>query len=98
MGTRLYTDDPYIPVAIGIWLKAARLACNLKQSQLAEAVQIDLSYVGLMEKGTRQPRVDLFIRLCLAMGRLPGEALTQIYLQIAQHNQLIALVPNASGK
>lgn len=67
------------PVALtfGKVLRERRTARALTQEQLAEAAGIHPKYVGMLERGLRQPALDVLLRLGQALGLPPGELVTE---------------------
>lgn len=53
--------------AIGLRIRARRLALRLTQEKLAERVDISTSFVGHLERGEKIPSVDTLARLCAAL-------------------------------
>lgn len=49
-------------------LKAARLAANLKQADVADKIGISQSMISDMERGWREPRLCWLLRYCDAVG------------------------------
>lgn len=52
-----------------------RREAKLTQEQLAFAAEIDLTYVGGIERGKRNPSVVVLARIAAALGRDPRELL-----------------------
>lgn len=67
------------PVALtfGAVLRERRTARALTQEQLAEAASIHPKYVGMLERGLRQPALDVLLRLAQALDLPPGELVTE---------------------
>ena len=56
-------------------VKRLRLDRKLTQEQLAHEAEIDLTYVGGIERGRRNPSVDVLGRLAMALEVHPKELL-----------------------
>lgn len=54
-------------------LRRRRLARGLTQAALAEAAEISLNHVSLMERGLRTPSLDVFIQVARGLGVRPAE-------------------------
>src|SRR5580692_11205137 len=67
--------------AFGRVLRAARLAAGLSQEQLAERADLDRTYPSLLERGRREPTLDVFLRLANAVHRAPAELLATTLAQ-----------------
>lgn len=52
----------------GRTLRAVRMPLRISQSRLAERVDLDHSYISLLEAGSRQPSRDTVMRLAGALG------------------------------
>lgn len=67
------------PVALtfGTILRERRTARAMTQEQLAEAAGIHPKYVGMLERGLRQPTLDVLLRLAQALDLPPGEFVTE---------------------
>jgi len=53
---------------LGTYLRKARESKGLTQEQLALRADIDRSYLSEVERDKKNPSVDMFIRLCQAIG------------------------------
>jgi transcriptional regulator with XRE-family HTH domain len=60
---------------VGNNVRRARTAAKLTQEQLAFAAEIDLTYVGGIERGKRNPSVLVLARIAQALGIEPAELL-----------------------
>ncbi|RNL38854.1 transcriptional regulator [Slackia equolifaciens] len=49
-------------------MKAARVACGMSQSDLAEAVGVTRQTIGLIEAGGYNPTLNLCRSICKALG------------------------------
>jgi transcriptional regulator with XRE-family HTH domain len=58
-------------------LKKARLSAGLTQEELAAKARVSREYVNYIERGKRQPTVEMFVRLCKALNVYPPEMLAR---------------------
>lgn len=56
-------------------MRRLRQQAHLTQEQLAFAAEIDLTYVGGIERGKRNPSVLVLARIAGALGTVPSELL-----------------------
>ena len=61
---------------VGTNVKRLRQAKGLTQEQLAFEAKIDLTYVGGIERGRRNPSLLVIARIALALGTEPAILLT----------------------
>ena len=61
---------------VGANVRRLRLERKLTQEQLAHDAEIDLTYLGGIERGRRNPSVDVVGRLAAALQAHPAELLT----------------------
>lgn len=54
-------------------LRMARIACDLSQAQLAEAVGVTRQTIGLIESGGYNPTLNLCIAICRVLGKTLDE-------------------------
>lgn len=57
-------------------VKAARRALLLSQEALALETEIDRTYISGIERGLRNPSLDLIVKLAARLQKTPGELLT----------------------
>lgn len=55
------------PVIVGRNIRSRREKCGVTQEQLAFAAQIDLTYVGGIERGRRNPSLMVLARIADAL-------------------------------
>ena len=60
---------------VGANVRRLRQKARLTQEQLAFAAEIDLTYVGGIERGIRNPSVVVLARIAEALGTEPAELL-----------------------
>ena len=58
-------------------VRRLRVERKLTQEQLAHDAEIDLTYLGGIERGRRNPSVEVLGRIALALGCYPSELLTE---------------------
>jgi transcriptional regulator with XRE-family HTH domain len=56
------------PVIVGENVRALRLAKSMTQEQLAFAAELDLTYIGGIERGRRNPSLLVMARIADALG------------------------------
>ena len=59
--------------ALGEAVRTFRLEAGMSQEQLAEAAQTDLTQVGGIERGVRNPSYTTLVRLAAALETTAGE-------------------------
>jgi transcriptional regulator with XRE-family HTH domain len=57
-------------------LREARKRADLSQEQLGVRAGLHRTEIGLLERGTRVPRIDTLIRIAFSLGVPPGNLLT----------------------
>lgn len=57
-------------------VKAAREVLGVSQEVLADEARIDRTYISGIERGKRNPSIDLIARLALALRTTPAALLT----------------------
>jgi transcriptional regulator with XRE-family HTH domain len=62
--------------ALGEAVRRTRLEAKMSQEQLAEAAGTDLTQVGGVERGVRNPSYTTLLRLAAALGTSVGELTT----------------------
>jgi transcriptional regulator with XRE-family HTH domain len=63
---------------VGKNVRRFRQCADMTQEQLAFAAEIDLTYVGGIERGKRNPSVLVLVRIATALGTEPAELLKAI--------------------
>ena len=61
---------------VGSNVRRLRQECGLTQEQLAFEAQIDLTYVGGIERGRRNPSLMIMVRIAAALGVTPAELIS----------------------
>lgn len=72
--------NPYF----GETLRAYRLERHLSQEQLSERVDVLRSFISSLENGTRQPSLDMILRLAKALDITPGKLIDPIAEKMEQ--------------
>lgn len=54
-------------------LKLARIACDMNQEQLAQAVGVTRQTIGMIESGNYNPTLKLCIAICRTLGKTLDE-------------------------
>lgn len=81
MPKTIFSDENMVVVEV---VKAARIAAGLKQTDLAERIEKDQSWVSLVEGSQRRLDVVEFIKLAQALDIRPSNMLDEIVEKIAQ--------------
>jgi len=63
---------------VGMNVRRFRQRAQMTQEQLAFAAEIDLTYVGGIERGKRNPSVLVLVRIATALGTEPAELLKTV--------------------
>ena len=66
------------PAIVGKNVRRFRQRADMTQEQLAFAAEIDLTYVGGIERGKRNPSVLVLVRIATALGTEPAELLKAV--------------------
>jgi transcriptional regulator with XRE-family HTH domain len=59
-------------------LRRLRLGAKLTQEQVAARARVSREYVSMLEAGKNLPTIDIFIRLCRAVGASPAEVVMRL--------------------
>ena len=81
MPKTIFSDENMVVVEV---VKAARIAAGLKQTDLAERIKKDQSWVSLVEGSQRRLDVVEFIKLAQALDIRPSTILDEIVEKIAE--------------
>jgi transcriptional regulator with XRE-family HTH domain len=81
--------------AFGRVLREARQARGLSQEALAGEADVDRTYPSLLERGLREPTLDVFFRLCRAVRRPPADVLNATLTQLSRAQPLPAALRSA---
>ncbi len=63
---------------LGKEMRAARLAAELTQEQLAARARFDRSYISQLERNLKSPTVDTLNRLCAVLGIFAATLLSRV--------------------
>jgi transcriptional regulator with XRE-family HTH domain len=63
---------------VGMNVRRFRQRAQMTQEQLAFAAEIDLTYVGGIERGKRNPSVLVLVRIATALSTEPAELLKAV--------------------
>ena len=64
--------SPSIPAAFGLVLRELRQRAGLSQEALADAADVDRTYISLLERGLRQPTLETLFSLSRALNVSPS--------------------------
>lgn len=64
-------------------LAGARRNAALTQEELAFSAGIERSYVSDLERAKKTPSLDVFVRICYALGLKPSDVMAQLEARIA---------------
>ena len=53
--------------SIGKRIRQYRKACNMKQEDLAEKTNLSVTYIGMIERGEKLPKLETFISIVNAL-------------------------------
>lgn len=62
------TSDPLVAQAFGAAVRAARLAAEVSQEELALMAGVERSHMGKIERGQHMPTLALALRIAKALG------------------------------
>lgn len=62
------TDTPVLRFTFGNFIKQARLRKNLTQSEVATKAHIEQAYLSKVERGVREPSLNIALRICDVLG------------------------------
>ena len=65
-------------MTVGDELRAVREAAGLSQEELAEKAKLHRTYVNMVERGKKNPTLEVFFRICDALNILPSKMLARI--------------------
>jgi transcriptional regulator with XRE-family HTH domain len=65
-------------IRFGKRIKELRLAKGLTQEMLAAKIGVDRSYMGFLERGERNPSLEVILKIAKALGAKPDELLKEI--------------------
>jgi transcriptional regulator with XRE-family HTH domain len=59
-------------------LRQIRRSAGLSQEEVAARARVSRQYVSMLEAGKNLPTIDVFIRLCRAVGASPADVVTRL--------------------
>jgi transcriptional regulator with XRE-family HTH domain len=59
-------------------LRTLRLKAGLTQEEVAANAGVSREYVSMLESGKNNPTIDVFIRLCHAIGVSPADVVARL--------------------
>jgi transcriptional regulator with XRE-family HTH domain len=59
-------------------LRKLRHAGKLSQEEVAARARVSREYVSMLETGKNTPTIDVFVRLCHAVGASPADVITKL--------------------
>lgn len=66
---------------IGKRIREKRLARSWSQEELAERMNLSVTYIGMIERGEKSPRLETFIKLANILGASADELLVDVIQQ-----------------
>ena len=77
-------EKPLAAATFGALLRQHRRGLGLTQAELAEAAEIHWKYVSMLERGLRQPTLDVLLRLASALGISASELVAEVERALAE--------------
>ena len=74
--------NPALALAFGETVRSVRESAGVAQEALALIAEMDRSYLGWLERGEKQPSLDVVFRLAAALGVTPGDLVARIELRL----------------
>lgn len=74
---------------VGSRIQEYRIAAGMTQEKLAEIVDISSTYLSAIERNTKYPKLDTFVRIANAIGASTDELLQDV-LTIRRHEKYSA--------
>jgi XRE family transcriptional regulator, regulator of sulfur utilization len=72
------TRNPALALAFGECVRALRESLGVAQEALALDAGMDRSYLGKVERGEKQPSLDIVFRLAVVLGLSPSELVEKV--------------------
>lgn len=63
---------------VGDEIKKLREEAGLSQQALADKAKLHRTYVNMVERGKKNPTIDVFFRICAALDILPSKMMARI--------------------
>lgn len=96
-----YQDDNYMSEksnTIGKNIRSERKLRNFSVENLAEFLELSISYIGLLERGDRCPSLKIVYKLCDLFGSTPNDILIEKRYDEKIHRIFVAEDKSASNK
>ena len=77
--------NPALALAFGEAVRSVRESAGVAQEALALIAEMDRSYLGRLERGEKQPSLDVVFRLAAALGVAPGDLVKLIDAQVRRN-------------
>ena len=77
--------NPALALAFGQPVRSVRESAGVAQEALALIAEMDRSYLGRLERGEKQPSLDVVFRLAAALGVAPGDLVKLIDAQVRRN-------------
>ena len=74
--------NPALALAFGETVRSVRESAGVAQEALALIAEMDRSYLGRLERGEKQPSLDVVFRLAAALGVAPGDLVARIEVRL----------------
>ena len=71
-----------LALAFGETVRSVSESAGVAQEALALIAEMDRSYLGRLERGEKQPSLDVVFRLAAALGVTPGDLVARIELRL----------------
>ena len=84
--------------SIGENIRKKRLAKSWKQATLAEKVDLSNSYIGMIERGEKMPKLETFVHITNALGTTSDEILEGVLnrgyeIRMSEYIKKIGILP-----
>lgn len=63
---------------VGSEIRKAREEAGLSQQELADKAKLHRTYINMIERGKKNPTMDVFFRLCAALGVAPSKMVARM--------------------
>jgi XRE family transcriptional regulator, regulator of sulfur utilization len=70
--------NPVLAAAFGAAVRALRQEKGIAQEVLALAAEVDRSYLGRVERGEKQPSLDMVFRIAVALECKPADLVEMV--------------------
>jgi XRE family transcriptional regulator, regulator of sulfur utilization len=76
--------NPVLAAAFGAVIRALRQDKGIAQESLALVAEVDRSYLGRVERGEKQPSLDMVFRLAAALNCKPSELVEAVSITLSK--------------